>query len=124
MDDLSSQLRQGVARVFPAGYSKSLSMGVVDHCATEALMRDAADEIEHQRKLLDAARDTAVELAMGIRSAYQSELTRLRKIEAAARDVACVAANNPARRYKLNALRKALEAKQTDLHNSPQTCDD
>jgi hypothetical protein len=40
-----------------------------------------------------------------------AELTRLRKIEAAARDVACVAANNPARRYKLNALRKALEAK-------------
>jgi hypothetical protein len=49
------------------------------------VIRDAADEIEHQRKLLGAAKDTAVELAMGIRSAYQSELERLRKIEAAAR---------------------------------------
>jgi len=44
-----------------------------------------AAEIERQRKLLDAAKDTAVELAMVVRSEYLSELTRLRKIEAAAR---------------------------------------
>ena len=50
--------------------------------------RRVTAEIEHLRKLLDAAKDTAVELAMGIRSAYQSELDRLRKIEEAAQSVA------------------------------------
>ena len=57
MDDLPARLRQGVVRVFPAGYSKSLSMGVVDHCATEAMMRDAADEIERLRKIEEAKTD-------------------------------------------------------------------
>lgn len=83
--------------------------------------RRVTAEIEHQRKLLDAAKDTAVELAMDIRSAYQSELDRLRKIEAAARLMSEWLHDNPATesrismvgRILLTDLRKALET-ETD----------
>ena len=114
-DDRMSQLRQGVKR-FARWHG-------IDVPATEAMMTDAANELDRLRNINEAV---VVELARGIRYGYQCELDRLRKIEALARQIDDWMRDNPAQvagiraavvAWQRAAPRNALDSVMESLKN-------